>query len=121
MAPLTRPSYGGLNAHQPHDFSSSRRRMDECQMTTVETKITLRYFAWVREKTGCAEERVTVPAGVTSIADLLAWLGTRGPQFAEAFRRPSVIRAAIDQRHVKPDAAIAGAREIALFPPVTGG
>jgi molybdopterin synthase sulfur carrier subunit len=90
-------------------------------MSTHETAITLRYFAWVREKTGLAEERITPPADVRTITDLIAWLGTRGPGFDDAFRRPAVIRAAIDQRHVKPDAAIAGAREIAFFPPVTGG
>lgn len=85
------------------------------------TAVTLRYFAWVREKTGRAEERVVLPPGVRTIADLLAWLPTRGPEYAEAFRRPAVIRAALDQRHVKADTAIGAAREIALFPPVTGG
>jgi len=90
-------------------------------MTTQAPPITLRYFAWVRERTGCAEERIALPADVTTIADLLAWLRTRGAGFEEAFRRPAIILAAIDQRHVKPDAAIAGAREIAFFPPVTGG
>ena len=83
--------------------------------------ITLRYFAWVREKTGRAEERVTLPAGIETVADVLIWLGTRGPEFEDAFRKPGLIRTAIDQRHVKPDTAIAGAREIAFFPPVTGG
>jgi molybdopterin synthase sulfur carrier subunit len=83
--------------------------------------ITLRYFAWVREKTGRAEERVSLSPAVQTVADLLAWLKTRGPEFADAFQRPGVIRVAIDQRHVKPDTAIAGAREIAFFPPVTGG
>ena len=90
-------------------------------MTTAETEITLRYFAWVREKTGRGEERVAIPSGVKTIGDLLIWLGTRGPEYAEAFRRPAIIRAAINQKHVKPETAIAGAREIAFFPPVTGG
>lgn len=85
------------------------------------TDVTLRYFAWVREKTGRAEERVTLPPHIQTVADLLSWLSTRGPEFKDAFQKPGVIRAAIDQRHVKADAAIAGAREIAFFPPVTGG
>ena len=85
------------------------------------TSVTLRYFAWVREKMGRAEETVTLPAGITTIADLMEWLPARGPEYAEAFRRPAVIRAALDQKHVKPETAIAGAREIAFFPPVTGG
>lgn len=85
------------------------------------TEITLRYFAWIREKTGRAEERVTLPPGLETVADLLAWQATRGSEFAEAFSKPGIIRAAINQRHVKPAASIAGAREIAFFPPVTGG
>jgi sulfur-carrier protein len=85
------------------------------------TDITLRYFAWVREKTGRAEERVTLPAGIATVADVLTWLRTRGPEFEAAFGKPGVIRTAMDQRHVKSDSAIVGAREIAFFPPVTGG
>jgi sulfur-carrier protein len=83
--------------------------------------ITLRYFAWIREKTGRSEERVVLPDGVETVADVIAWLKTRGPEFADAFAKAGVIRTAIDQAHVKPAAAIAGAREIAFFPPVTGG
>ena len=87
--------------------------------TTVPIRIL--YFAWVREKTGCAEETVTPPAGIETVADLVGWLRTRGPEYEAAFARPDVIRAAIDQTHVKPATPLAGAREIAFFPPVTGG
>jgi molybdopterin synthase sulfur carrier subunit len=52
---------------------------------------------------------------------VISWLRTRGPQFDEAFARPQVIRTAINKVHVKPAARIAGAHEIAFFPPVTGG
>jgi molybdopterin synthase sulfur carrier subunit len=83
--------------------------------------VKLLYFAWVREKLGRAEEFVDLPAGVDTVAGLVAWLKERGPEYAEAFARPGVVRAAIDKRHVQPSAALAGAREIALFPPVTGG
>jgi molybdopterin synthase sulfur carrier subunit len=83
--------------------------------------VKLLYFAWVREKVGKAEEIVDLPASVATVADLVAWLGRRGPEFAEAFARPGVVRAAVDKRHVQLGAAVAGAREIALFPPVTGG
>ena len=83
--------------------------------------VKLVYFAWVRERIGRAEETVEPPAGVTTVAELAAWLKTRGPEYASAFARPDVIRAAIDHSHVKPNASIAGAREIAFFPPVTGG
>jgi molybdopterin synthase sulfur carrier subunit len=81
----------------------------------------LLYFAWVKEKTGVAAEDVELPASVATVQDLMAWLKTRGPEFAAAFARADVVRAAIDQTHVRHDASLAGAREIAFFPPVTGG
>jgi molybdopterin synthase sulfur carrier subunit len=81
----------------------------------------LLYFAWVKEKTGIAAEEVELPQGVTTVGDVMTWLKARGPEFANAFERSEVIRAAIDQNHVRHDAKIDGAREIAFFPPVTGG
>jgi molybdopterin synthase sulfur carrier subunit len=83
--------------------------------------VKLLYFAWVREKTGKAEEIVDLPASVQTVANLIAWLKQRGPEYAEAFARPGVVRAAVDKTHVQATASIAGAREIAFFPPVTGG
>jgi molybdopterin synthase sulfur carrier subunit len=79
------------------------------------------YFAWVRERIGKAEEDIAPPADVATIADLIAWLSAQGEEYAYAFEKPKVIRAAIDRVHVKPGTAIAGAREIAFFPPMTGG
>ncbi|HEY8337331.1 MAG TPA: molybdopterin converting factor subunit 1 [Tardiphaga sp.] len=79
------------------------------------------YFAWVRERIGKAEETVEPPAAVQTVGDLIGWLTTRGEQYAYAFETPKVIRAAIDHTHVKPETMIAGAREIAFFPPMTGG
>ena len=91
-------------------------------MIDAETRtIKIVYFAWVRERIGRAEESLAVPQGIATIADLVGWLKTRGPEYAEAFRRGDVVRAAIDRAHVKADTKIAGAREIAFFPPVTGG
>ena len=81
----------------------------------------LRYFAWVRERIGKPEEEVELPTGIATVADLVAWLSRRGEEYAHAFENPTVVRAAIDQAHVKADAPIAGAREIAFFPPMTGG
>ena len=83
--------------------------------------VKLLYFAWVREKAGLAEETVELPDGVATVRDVMTWLRTRGPEYAAAFERADVIRAAVDQTHVKPDAAVGTAREIAFFPPVTGG
>ena len=81
----------------------------------------LLYFAWVCERVGLAEETAEVPAGVATVADLVGWLRSRGPEYERAFQAGPAIRAAIDKRHARPDAAIAGAREIAFFPPMTGG
>jgi len=79
------------------------------------------YFAWVRERIGKGEEMVEPPLSVRTVSDLIGWLSGRGEEYAYAFERPTVIRAAIDRKHVKPEAAISGAREIAFFPPMTGG
>lgn len=83
--------------------------------------VTLRYFAWVREKVGLSEERVSLPVDIATVADLVAWLQARGDGYARAFAKPSAIRAAIDHKHVQSNAPIHGAREIGFFPPVTGG
>jgi molybdopterin synthase sulfur carrier subunit len=83
--------------------------------------IDLLYFARVREAIGRSAESVAPPPDVVSIADLVAWLASRGGGYAEAFADPGRIRAAIGDRFAEPDQSIAGAREIALFPPVTGG
>ena len=79
------------------------------------------YFAWVRERVGLPEEEIDPPSEIVTVRDLIGWLAQRGENYAYAFERASVIRAAIDRAHVKPDAPIAGAREIAFFPPMTGG
>ncbi len=79
------------------------------------------YFAWVRERVGTSSEEIALPAGVVTVADLIDHLISRGEAYAHAFENRTVIRAALDQVHVKPDAPLAGAREIAFFPPMTGG
>ena len=81
----------------------------------------VRYFAWVRERIGKTEEEIEPPAAIATIADLMRWLAGRGEEYAHAFENPQVIRAAIDRTHVRGDAALAGAREVAFFPPMTGG
>ena len=81
----------------------------------------LLYFAWVRERIGKAEEQIDPPANVTTVGELMAWLARRGEEYAHAFDNPKVIRAAINKTHVRADAKIAGAAEIAFFPPMTGG
>jgi molybdopterin synthase sulfur carrier subunit len=83
--------------------------------------VKVRYFAWVRERVGVAEEDVDPPAGIATVGEFVAWLSQRGDGYAYAFENPKVIRAAIDKSHVHANARIAGAGEIAFFPPMTGG
>ena len=83
--------------------------------------VKLIYFAWVRERIGMAEEDIVLPVGVTSVRELLAWLQGRGEGYANALRYPDSIRVAINQEHVDHREALTGAREIAIFPPMTGG
>ncbi|MBW6526029.1 molybdopterin converting factor subunit 1 [Sphingomonas sp. RHCKR7] len=81
----------------------------------------LLYFAWVRERVGVGEEEVTPPPEVTTVADLVAWLAAASERHAAAFAEPARLRAAVDQVFVPLEAPLAGAREVAIFPPVTGG
>ena len=79
------------------------------------------YFAWVRERIGKGSEDIELPADVKTVGDLIAYLSTLGEEYAEAFSVPNVIRAALDEEHADHDEALGAVREIALFPPMTGG
>jgi molybdopterin synthase sulfur carrier subunit len=85
------------------------------------SEVRLVYFAWVRDRIGIPEETLSPPAEVTTAGDLIGWLAGRGEGYAHALAVPSTIRVAVDRMHVGHDEPIAGAREIALFPPMTGG
>jgi len=83
--------------------------------------VKLVYFAWVRERIGKSEEDLDLPADVITVNDLLAHLTALGEEYENALQFPDVIRVAINQEHVEHREKVAGAREIALFPPMTGG
>lgn len=83
--------------------------------------LTIVYFAWVRERIGLDEEQVARPEVGATVADLVAGLTARGGGYAEALGDATRLRAALDQRFVPLDTVIGDARELALFPPVTGG
>ncbi len=83
--------------------------------------MTLVYFAWVRQKTGVAQEILELPPGIATVGDLIAHLINRGGGYAEAFADPQRLRAAVNQAHAAFDAAITQNDEVAFFPPVTGG
>jgi molybdopterin synthase sulfur carrier subunit len=91
------------------------------EMGTNENALKLVYFAWVRERIGRAEEEIVLPGEVRTVKDLLSWLKGRGEEYEIALEHDDVIRVAIDHEHVGHGETIAGAREIALFPPMTGG
>lgn len=83
--------------------------------------IDMLYFAWVRDTIGRDGERVTPPEAVTTVADLLDWLSGQSEDHGRAFADRARLRAAIDQDFVSLDTALGDAREVAIFPPVTGG
>ncbi len=77
------------------------------------------YFAWLRERIGVPSE--TVDTGAATVADLVAELRTREERYALAFSDLRSVRVAVDQELTGFDAPLAGAREVAFFPPMTGG
>ncbi|MEP2947845.1 MAG: molybdopterin converting factor subunit 1 [Lentilitoribacter sp.] len=83
--------------------------------------VKLVYFAWVRERIGKSQEDIDLPENVTTISDLIAHLRTIDEGYDTAFQEPHVIRAALDKTHSLHDEAIGDAKEIAFFPPMTGG
>lgn len=77
------------------------------------------YFAWVRERIGLPRERVESSA--TTVAELVAELSAREPRYAAAFADTTALRVALDQELSTFEAPLAGVREVAFFPPMTGG
>ena len=77
------------------------------------------YFAWVRERIGLPREQVETSAA--TVADLVAELSAREERYAAAFADLSALRVALDQELSDFDAALEGVREVAFFPPMTGG
>lgn len=87
----------------------------------AEAMLRIRYFAWLRERTGRAEEELPVPAGVTTVGGLVDFLRARDAAHAAAFANPRIVRCAVNQEFAGPDVAIKAGDEVAFFPPVTGG
>lgn len=83
--------------------------------------LTILYFAWVREMIGRDEERIERPSSDATVADLIDALSDRGGGYAEALADRTRVRVALDQTFVPLDTLLGEARELAIFPPVTGG
>ena len=81
----------------------------------------LLYFAWLKTKIGIAEEEISPPEEVRTVAELIAWLKGRGPAYAEALANDAVVKVAVNQEYARPDQPVRSGDEVALFPPVTGG
>ncbi len=80
------------------------------------------YFSWIRERVGFGEEEVILPSDVKTVADLFDWLRGRGEEFEGFLQQPDIIRVALDHVHADGrEASLSGIKEIALFPPMTGG
>lgn len=79
------------------------------------------YFALLRERVGIAEETVSPPPDVQSVADLVAWLRGRSPGHEAALANPALVRVAVNQDYAGPAQPVRTGDEIAFFPPVTGG
>ncbi|MGH6610492.1 MAG: molybdopterin converting factor subunit 1 [Burkholderiaceae bacterium] len=84
-------------------------------------KLTVRYFAALRERIGRADETVDAPNQVRNVAELRSWLSQRGEPWAAAFAETRRVRAAVDQAMVGDQHALHEGAEVAFFPPVTGG
>ena len=84
-------------------------------------KLQLRFFASLREGLGLAEEGITAPEEVKTIADLRSYLIQRGDPWAEVLASGKVIRCALNQEMVKDTTSLVEGAEVAFFPPVTGG
>lgn len=79
------------------------------------------YFAWLRDKTGRVEEDIELPAGITTVGELIDWLRERSDAHADAFANTRVIRAAVNQEFASPEDTVREDDEVAFFPPMTGG
>ena len=90
-------------------------------MADVDAPLTILYFAWLRERTGTSQERVTLPAGIQTVSELVDWLAERSPGHASAFANRRTVRCAVNQEFADASARVGPGDEVAFFPPVTGG
>jgi len=79
------------------------------------------YFAWLRERLNRAADEINPPADVVTLNDLVAWLRTKDEALDLAMANPAIFKLSINARIVPGHTPIAGAREIAILPPMTGG
>ncbi len=81
----------------------------------------IKYFAWLKEKTGCEEEQIVLPAEVKTVGMLIDWLATRGKKYEDAFEFIEVSKVAVNQAYAQNDQPIDDDDEVIFFPPIAGG
>ncbi len=84
-------------------------------------KVTVRYFASLRESLGKDREEIELPASVSTVAGLRGFLRSKSPAHGEALNEKRLVKAAVNQDMAAASAAIKAGDEVAFFPPVTGG
>ncbi|MBN8873802.1 MAG: molybdopterin converting factor subunit 1 [Rhodospirillales bacterium] len=87
----------------------------------MSARVTVLYFAWLRERVGLSEEQVDLPADGVTVGDLAGLLAARSAGHAAAFQNRRTLRCAVNQEFADPAAIVRGGDEVAFFPPVTGG
>ena len=83
--------------------------------------LTILYFAWLRERTGSAQEELLLPDGVHTVSDLVDYLSARSTGYAAAFQNRGTVRCAVNQEFAESSCPVHPGDEVAFFPPVTGG
>ena len=87
----------------------------------MERSLDIIYFAWVRERLGLDQEQIVLGDGIETIGDVVDLLSDRGADYADVFSDIEKLRFALDQDYGLPATPVGTARELAIFPPVTGG
>jgi len=83
--------------------------------------MTILYFAWLKERVGTGEEQLPLPAGVTTVGDLIEHLKARSPELEAVFGADARVLTAVNQDMATPDTPVTDSDEVAFFPPMTGG
>jgi sulfur-carrier protein len=83
--------------------------------------LSILYFAWLRERVGVAEETLSPPDWVVTVADLVVYLSDLDQRHAGAFKDRDTVRCAVNQEFADPATVLQPGDEVAFFPPVTGG
>lgn len=79
------------------------------------------YFAWLKDKLGCAEEEIVLPADVSNVGQLIHWLSMRGPKYEDAFEFIEVIKVVVNQTYVVNESPVKDDDEVIFIPPIAGG